>query len=857
MVENQTDSKLSNETFQEQYLAFLKSKIPQAEQTGFTPKSNHAKELKPHQRDIAGWMMQGGRRACFANFGLGKTRINLQLGKWIVKETGGRYLIVAPLGVRHEFTKNEGPAMGMRIDYVRNQDDIDASKSSYLITNYERVREGEIDVSQFSGASLDEASCLRSYGSLIYQNSLRWFKAVKYRFCFTATPSPNRFKELIHYGGFLGIMDTGEALTRFFQRDSSQANNLTLYPHMEAQFWLWLSSWAVFCQSPADLGHDATGYDMPKAKVHWVKVDVDHKKAWNQVDSWGQSQLLRDDAQGLSEGAAIKRESIESRVEVANQIIESQSKSKRWIIWHDLEAERDMIENMIPNVKTVYGSQDIEERESIVMDFTWGQGDWHFASKPSIAGSGTNLQRHCCDAIFLGVGYKFNDIIQSFHRIVRFGQKHIVNIYFIYLESESLIKDALQKKWKNHEILMEKMIAILKEHKLENIESMQLIKSLGCERAELKGELFQAVQNDCIIETAATPDNSIDMILTSIPFGTQYEYCPSFNDFGHNCGNEGFFKQMDFLIPQLLRVLKPGRIAAIHVKDRIRFGNVTGDGFPTNDPFSDETSTAFRKHGFRLLCRITIDTDVVRENNQTYRLGWSENAKDGTKMGAGQPEYILVFRKLPTDTSDGYADVPVVKSKDEYTRADWQIDAAGLWKSDGNRLLDPDIISFMGVKEAKELWEEHCLTGSYSYDKHVEICKELELKGSLPASFMLFPPVSRNKDIWTDIVRMSTLNSEQSRRNEEMHVCPLQLDVIKRLITRYSNAGELIYDPFAGIGSVPYQAIKMGRKGYGVELNAEYWRFMCGHCERIESELTAPTLFDLTKMELAKATSAY
>ena len=90
-----------------------------------------------------------------------------------------------------------------------------------------------------------------------------------------------------------------------------------------------------------------------------------------------------------------------------------------------------------------------------------------------------------------------------------------------------------------------------------------------------------------------------------------------------------------------------------------------------------------------------------------------------------------------------------------------------------------------------------------------------------------------------------------------MHVCPLQLDVIKRLITRYSNAGELIYDPFAGIGSVPYQAIKMGRKGYGVELNAEYWRFMCGHCERIESELTAPTLFDLTKTELAKATSAY
>jgi SAM-dependent methyltransferase len=151
------------------------------------------------------------------------------------------------------------------------------------------------------------------------------------------------------------------------------------------------------------------------------------------------------------------------------------------------------------------------------------------------------------------------------------------------------------------------------------------------------------------------------MICTSIPFGTQYEYCPSFNDFGHNPDNTGFWMQMDFLIPELLRVLRPGRICAVHVKDRIRFGNVTGKGRPTVEPFSDHCSGAFRKHGFELLARITIDTDVVRENAQTYRLSWSEVVKDGTKMGAGMPEYVLVFCKLPTDTSKGYADEPVVK----------------------------------------------------------------------------------------------------------------------------------------------------------------------------------------------------
>ena len=155
------------------------------------------------------------------------------------------------------------------------------------------------------------------------------------------------------------------------------------------------------------------------------------------------------------------------------------------------------------------------------------------------------------------------------------------------------------------------------------------------------------------------------------------------------------------------------------------------------------------------------------------------------------------------------------------------------------------------LAEAQVLGKSFC-DREYSLEEHVEICHDLEEKGSLPASFMLFPPVSRNKDIWTDIVRMKTLNKEQSRRNEEMHVCPLQLDVIQRLITRYTNKNDVILDPFAGIGSVPYQAIKMGRRAVGVELNAEYWRFMCGHCERIEAELTAPTLFDLTRMEIQR-----
>jgi len=383
---------------------------------------------------------------------------------------------------------------------------------------------------------------------------------------------------------------------------------------------------------------------------------------------------------------------------------------------------------------------------------------------------------------------------------------------------------------------------------------MKLIRTLGVDRAEMTGRNFRLIFNDCVMELMSWEDNSVEgMVCTSIPFGTQYEYCPALNDFGHNPNNEAFFEQMEFMVPHLHRVLAPGRIAAIHVKDRIQFGNVTGFAVPTVDPFSDHTTAVFRKHGFHLLARITIDTDVVRENNQTYRLGWSENAKDGTKMGAGMPEYVLVFRKLPTDLSNAYADVPVTKSKESYTRADWQLDAAGLWRSSGDRLPDPEMMQHMSMSDIKRLWIEYSLKGGYAHDEHVALAKALEERGKLPSSFMLFPPVSRNADIWTDIARMRTLNTQQAQKGAEKHVCPLQLDIIKRLITRYTNEGETVFDPFMGIGSVAYQALKMGRKALGTELNEEYWRFSVWYAEAVEAEVGLPTLFEMTREEMKRA----
>ena len=242
--------------------------------------------LKPHQRDIVRWAVQGGRRAIFAAFGLGKSVMQLETLKHTLAEHGGMGLIICPLGVRQEFA-HDAQMLDTSIQFIRSIEE--TSGEGLYITNYETVRDGKLDPNEFTAVSLDEASVLRSFGSKTYQTFLTLFEKVPYRFVATATPSPNRYKELIHYAGFLGVMDTGQALTRFFQRDSKQANNLTLYPHKEREFWLWLNTWAIFLQSPADLGHDATGYDLPPLDVQWHEVGVDHGKATVERD--GQAHL--------------------------------------------------------------------------------------------------------------------------------------------------------------------------------------------------------------------------------------------------------------------------------------------------------------------------------------------------------------------------------------------------------------------------------------------------------------------------------------------------------------------------------------------------------------------------------------
>lgn len=836
-----------NEEKKKSYLDFLHRKMALSIESGFQiDRSDLTPTLYPHVKDSVEWAIRGGCRAIFSSFGMQKTVTQLEILRLIIKYEGGKALIVCPKRVVGEFTEQAQRHLQMDVEYVRTMSEVESCRSDVMITNYERVRDGDIRPTYFIATSLDEASVLRGYGTKTYQTFLPLFSGVKYRFVATATPSPNRFNELIHYAGYLGVMETGQALTRFFQRDSTKANNLTLYPHKEAEFWLWISSWALVLTKPSDLGYPDNGYELPALNVHEEVVLVKNEM---EFDKDGQGKLFRDAALSLADGARERRDTMPDKIAKLVEIINRpENINSHFIFWHDLEAERHAICGAVPGCRAVYGSQDDDEADEVIRQFKDGELKY-LAAKPEMLGEGLNFQHHCHKAIMF-IDYKFNDKFQAIHRIYRFAQKHDVDLYLVYAESEGEIYKSFMHKWAQHNEMIDNLVAIVHEHGLSSTnQEEKLQRYMFGARDEVQGQLFRAINNDNVLESLTIPSNSVGLIVTSIPFSNHYEYTPTYNDFGHNKDNDEFFAQMDFLTSELHRILQPGRLACIHVKDRVLFGNATGDGMPTIDPFSEMTVFHFMKHGFRYMGRITVDTDVVRENNQTYRLGYTEMCKDGSKMGVGCPEYVLLFRKLPTDTSRAYADTPVVKDKKQYSLARWQIDAHASWKSSGDRLLSREDLGMYDIDVLRKLFRAYSKDSIYSFATHLGYAERLDQMGRLPKTFMAVDPVSHKEHIWDDVSRMRTLNTRQAQKNKQNHICPFQLDIVERLITRYSNEGDLVFDPFGGIQSVPYCAIRLGRQGLSTELNTDYWRDGLNYLVEAEANATAPTLFDLMELE--------
>ena len=546
----------------------------------------------------------------------------------------------------------------------------------------------------------------------------------------------------------------------------------------------------------------------------------------------------------------------------------------QWVIWCDLNKEQHQAEIALArcglSISSIYGSLELDERETRLEQ--WRSRDTDvLLSKAVMLGSGVNLQQ-CNRAIFLGINFQFASLIQAIHRVQRFLQKRPVRIDLIYTEAEREVRRVLEQKWEKHKKLVAQMGEIIRQYGLaSNALHEELSRSIGVMRTEVTGERFTLVHNDSVLETQQMNDSSVGLILTSPPFSSMYEYSPSYNDFGHTDSNDHFFEQMDFLTPELFRVLQPGRVAAIHVKDRIVPGGLTGLGFQTVYPFHSDCIRHYEKHGFAFLGMKTIVTDVVRENNQTYRLGWTEQCKDGSRMGVGMPEYLLLFRKPPTDSSNGYADVPVVKDKAGYSRSRWQVIAHALSRSSGDRLLTAEDIASAPHERIFKLFRKFSRENVYDFEHHVALSESLErcyvcghihsgeksceqcpcriAGGRLPTTFMLFQTASWHPDVWTDVARMRTLNSTQAQKGKQMHLCAMQLDIANRVIEQMSMPGEVVFDPFMGIGTVAHCALRLGRRAIGCELSEPYFLDSIGYCKMAEARAMVPTLFELLAEE--------
>jgi hypothetical protein len=300
------------------YEEILRSKVQVTSQTGFAVA---VEEMHPslfgQQRDMVRWAAQRGRALIAASFGLGKTRLQVELLRHAHQRTGQPVLAICPLGVRHQFIVEDGPAMGVQFTYVRTDAEALAATTPFLITNYERVRDGNITpefLSNLGAVSLDEGAILGNLGTKTQDQFNHILEEIPYRWVATATPAPNDYRQLIHFADFLDVMDAGQALTRFFGRNPDKAGDLQLMPHMEKDFWLWVASWALFVDKPSDLGYEDTGYVMPELSVTWHRITADHEKAWQLSDQNGQRFLLKDTAAGVTQAMKEKRDSLNARI---------------------------------------------------------------------------------------------------------------------------------------------------------------------------------------------------------------------------------------------------------------------------------------------------------------------------------------------------------------------------------------------------------------------------------------------------------------------------------------------------------------------------------------------------------------
>ena len=325
---------------------------------------------------------------------------------------------------------------------------------------------------------------------------------------------------------------------------------------------------------------------------------------------------------------------------------------------------------------------------------------------------------------------------------------------------------------------------------------------------QVQGEQFSLYHGDCVEGMRGVPDNSVDYSIFSPPFASLYTYSNSERDMGNVLTHSDFFAQYRYLIAEQMRITKPGRLLSFHcmllptTKQR--------DGFIGLADFRGDLIRAYQDAGFIFHSEVVIWKDPVTSMQRTKALGllYKQLRKDSAMSRQGIPDYLITMRK-PGDNPD-----PVTKDAAEYPVDEWQQVASPVWNYGEN---DPPVKQFIDwIKQFFRRPED------------------------LPVAQRFPDPV------WFDINPSETLQYRSAREfQDERHICPLQLEIIRRGIRLWTNPGDVVMSPFAGIGSELVVALEMGRRAVGFELKKSYYEQARRNCQAAEAKAHQPSLFDL------------
>jgi SNF2-related domain len=432
------------------YQEFLATKQQRFHGDGFACDAALPDQMFPWQKKIVAWATRKGRCALWADTGLGKTIMQLAWADQVVRHTGQSVLILTPLAVSAQTVK-EADRFGLTAAVAHDQSELGAP--GIYVTNYQKLH--RFNASVFGGVVLDESSILKSFQGKTKTLLTETFAETPYRLACTATPAPNDHLELGNHSDFLGIMPQKEMLARWFLNDLMGNMSWRLKAHAHTDFWRWVASWALVLRSPADLGYDSTGYDLPKLNIHHITIPTEGVRVGGM--------LFADASLSATTLHDVLRQTAPTRARKAAEIIES-LQSESCLLWTHTNYEADEIRKVI-QCDEVRGSDSDEHKELMLLGFADGSIT-RLLTKPSLAGFGMNWQA-CRNMIFVGMDYSYEKFYQAVRRCWRYGQTEEVHAYLLCTDMEWRLFDALSKKQAAHKQMQDEMIAMMKEEYAE------------------------------------------------------------------------------------------------------------------------------------------------------------------------------------------------------------------------------------------------------------------------------------------------------------------------------------------------------------------------------------------------------